>query len=222
MGGLDPAFVREKLKVYLIAGSKDTSSPLPVVLNEAIAGGITLFQFREKGPGAMEGQMKEALAMQLLKQCRNSGVPFIVNDDVDLALQIDADGIHVGQDDEDAAEVRKKAGKNKILGVSVHTVEEAYTAVEAGADYLGAGPIYKTGSKDDAKKESGPEWITEIRRNGIDIPVAAIGGINAGNGKEVIEAGADGLSVISAITMAPSPYQAAVELTSLFKDSKSR
>ncbi|TMW73041.1 thiamine phosphate synthase [Alteribacter natronophilus] len=218
MGGLNHSSVRDQLKVYLVAGTRDCSSPLPHVLNESLSAGITMFQFREKGPGSLEGEMKKALALQLFNQCREASVPFIVNDDTDLAEQIDADGLHVGQEDDDAYEARKRIGKHKILGVSVHTVEEAYKAIEAGADYLGAGPIYATGSKADAEKESGPEWISELRRNGVDIPIAAIGGISQSNGTAVIRAGADGLAVISAITKAGSPYQAVKEFRGLFTE----
>ncbi|MBM7095972.1 thiamine phosphate synthase [Bacillus sp. H-16] len=216
MGRIDLTLLSDQLNVYFIAGSRDCTSPLPLVLNEAIAGGITMFQFREKGPGALEGQMKKALALQLFTQCKEADVPFIVNDDVELALQIDADGIHVGQEDEDAASVRKRIGKNKILGVSAHSVEEAYRAIEAGADYLGIGPIYETSSKDDAEEVKGPGWIRELRENGVDLPLVAIGGINTDNGSDVLHAGADGLSVISAISKAASPFEVARELKALF------
>ncbi|KPC98114.1 Thiamine-phosphate synthase [Geobacillus sp. BCO2] len=101
--------MKERLAVYFIMGSQNSERPTADVLKEALDGGVTLFQFREKGPGALKGADKEALARQLQRLCRAYGVPFIVNDDVELALAIDADGVHVGQDDEDARRVREKS-----------------------------------------------------------------------------------------------------------------
>ncbi|WP_026690082.1 thiamine phosphate synthase [Alteribacter aurantiacus] len=217
MGRVDPLQLKRALRVYFIGGTRDCKLPFPLVLNEAISGGITMFQFREKGPGSLEGQMKEALAQQLFSQCQEASIPFVINDDVDLAIKLDADGVHVGQEDEEAKQVREKIGKEKILGVSAHTLEEALTAIDAGADYLGIGPIFETSSKADAKELKGPEWIRELRRNGIDIPLVAIGGITVENGNQVLKAGADGLSVISAISRAPSPNEAAKSLITLYK-----
>jgi thiamine-phosphate pyrophosphorylase len=211
--------MRERLKVYFIMGSTNCAKPPAEVLAEAIAGGITLFQFREKGNGALVGEQKYELAKQLQHICREHGIPFIVNDDVELALALDADGVHIGQEDEDARIVRAKIG-DKILGVSAHNLEEAQAAVEAGADYIGVGPIYPTKSKEDAKKAQGPEIIRLLRDEGIDIPLVAIGGITAENAGEVIEAGADGVSVISAIASAPSPETAARQLAKAVQSSK--
>lgn len=181
------------------------------VLTEAIDGGITLFQFREKGSGALVGEQKYEFAKQLQAICQKRGIPFIVNDDVELALAIDADGVHIGQDDEDARVVREKIG-DKILGVSAHNLAEAQAAAAAGADYIGVGPIYPTKSKADAKQAQGPGMIRLLRDNGIDIPIVGIGGITAENASEVMNAGADGVSVISAIASAPSPLLATKQL----------
>ncbi|MEW5321640.1 thiamine phosphate synthase [Geobacillus thermoleovorans] len=213
--------IKERLAVYFIMGSQNSERPAADVLKEALDGGVTLFQFREKGSGALKGADKEELARQLQRLCRAYGVPFIVNDDVELALAIDADGVHVGQDDEDARRVREKIG-DKILGVSAHNVEEAMAAVEAGADYLGVGPIYPTSSKEDAKEAQGPDVLRRLREAGIAIPIVAIGGITAGNAKTVIEAGADGVSVISAIASAPSPKAAAAALAEAVRAARAR
>ncbi|KYD32538.1 MULTISPECIES: thiamine phosphate synthase [Bacillaceae] len=203
--------MRERLKVYFIMGSTNCKKQPLEVLTEAIDGGITLFQFREKGSGALVGEQKYEFAKQLQAICQKRGIPFIVNDDVELALAIDADGVHIGQDDEDARIVREKIG-DKILGVSAHNLKEAQAAVAAGADYIGVGPIYPTKSKADAKQAQGPGIIRLLRNNGIAIPIVGIGGITAENAGEVMSAGADGVSVISAIASATSPFMAAKQL----------
>ncbi|OQP07327.1 thiamine-phosphate diphosphorylase [Geobacillus sp. 46C-IIa] len=213
--------MKERLAVYFIMGSQNSERPAADVLKEALDGGVTLFQFREKGANALKGAEKEALARQLQRLCRAYGVPLIVNDDVELAIAIDADGVHVGQDDEDARRVREKIG-DKILGVSAHNVEEARAAIEAGADYIGVGPIYPTHSKDDASEAQGPGVLRHLREQGIAIPIVAIGGITVDNATAVIEAGADGVSVISAIASAPAPKAAAAALAAAVRAARPR
>lgn len=193
--------MREYLRMYLVMGSVNCRAEPVQVLAEALAGGVTMFQFREKGAGALSGEPMFALARQLQNMCRRAGVPFIVNDDVDLALSLNADGVHIGQHDESAESVRERIG-NRILGVSAHTVEEARRAIFQGADYLGVGPIYPTVSKDDAQAVQGTVILHEMRGAGIGLPIVGIGGINADRVKEVIRAGADGVAVISAVTHA--------------------
>ena len=203
--------VRRALRTYLIMGS--TNCPAGVdpaeLLREAIEGGVTCFQFREKGPGSLAGEAKLALAKRLQAVCLKHGVPFIVNDDVSLAAALGADGIHIGQDDEPAQSVRARVGVGAIVGVSAHTVEEACRALADGADYLGIGPIFPTGSKPDAAAPQGTRLLEELRAAGIAAPLVGIGGIAPGNAGSVLAAGADGVSVISAITLAPSPREAA-------------
>lgn len=203
--------IRQLLQVYFIVGSNNCYKAPAEVLTEAIAGGVTLFQFREKGTGARTGMEKLELAKELQQICREHRILFLVNDDVDLAIQIDADGVHIGQDDESAETVRKRIG-DKILGVSAHTVEEAERAIAEGADYLGIGPVFPTTTKEDAKEAAGFTLIQELRKQGCDIPIVGIGGINFQNCASVIEAGADGVSVISAISGAPSITKAAREI----------
>jgi thiamine-phosphate pyrophosphorylase len=135
-----------------------------------------------------------------------------------MALEVDADGVHVGQEDLPVSFVRKKIG-SKILGVSAHNVEEARQAEEAGADYLGVGPMYPTFTKPDIREVRGPVVIEEIRRAGIVLPIVGIGGIGKGKAKAVTDAGADGVAVISAITQARSPYEAAEALRNEIENS---
>ncbi|PFP25868.1 thiamine phosphate synthase [Bacillus sp. AFS073361] len=204
--------LREALRVYFIMGSNNCLKEPVEVLKEAISGGITLFQFREKGESARTGSEKYALAKELQTLCRNHQIPFIVNDDIDLAVEIDADGVHIGQEDESVKMVREKIGANKILGVSVHTTEEAMAAIQEGADYFGIGPVFPTRTKADAKPSRGTTLIEKLRNEGCEMPIVGIGGITIQNARSVIDAGADGVSVITAISQAESPVEAAKAL----------
>ncbi|XJZ28844.1 thiamine phosphate synthase [Bacillota bacterium Lsc_1132] len=203
--------LRSVLKVYFIAGSTNCLKNPKEVLEEAIAGGVTFFQFREKGKGALTGKAKYELAKELQQVCRNHGIPFIVNDDIELAIELGADGVHVGQDDEPVETVRSKIG-DKILGVSAHTVEEVQVAIEQGADYLGIGPIFPTSTKEDAKPVQGTALLRELRTKGFNMPIVGIGGITPENASMVMEAGADGVSVITAISLAHNITEAARQL----------
>lgn len=203
--------MRELLKVYFISGSVNVRSSLPYVLKQAINGGITIFQYREKGESALTGPAKEALGKELRSICKKANIPFIVNDNVDLALMLNADGVHIGQEDEDAKIVRRMIG-DRILGVSAHTVEEALQAMEDGADYIGVGPIFSTTTKLDTREVRGPQFISTLRKHRIEIPIVAIGGITLDKAKEVIKNKADGLAVISAISQADNPVSAAKAL----------
>ncbi|MGM7724548.1 thiamine phosphate synthase [Metabacillus sp. Hm71] len=206
--------MNELLRLYFIMGSNNCKIDPQVVLDQAIKGGITLFQFREKGTGAFTGAEKVELAKQLQAICKNYSIPFIVNDDIELALAINADGVHIGQDDASAEEVRQKIG-NKILGVSAHNLDEVEKAIADGADYAGIGPIYSTKTKEDAKTAQGTAIIKEVRKKGIDLPIVGIGGITSENAAPVIESGGNGISVISAISLAENPTERASELRSI-------
>jgi thiamine-phosphate pyrophosphorylase len=201
MGRIDTIELKNLLKVYFIMGSVNCLQDPAEVLTESISGGITIFQFREKGEGALQGNEKKQLAKRLKAICQDNGIPFIVNDDIDLALEVDADGVHIGQEDENAALVRQKIG-DKILGVSVHDLKEAEEAIRNGADYFGVGPIFATSTKSDAKSARGGAFIKELRDANYEIPIVGIGGINPGNAAFVMESGADGVSVITALTNA--------------------
>ncbi|MCM3691418.1 thiamine phosphate synthase [Neobacillus niacini] len=203
--------LRDSLKVYFIMGSTNCRENPAQVLREAIEGGITLFQFREKGTGALTGDKKVELARELQQICIEHQIPFIVNDDIDLAIALNADGVHIGQEDEPVEDVRKKIG-DKIIGVSVHSYEEATVAAAGGADYFGIGPVFPTKTKKDAKPSNGTKLIEELRERELSIPIVGIGGITADNAGTVIQAGADGVSVITAISHASSVIKAAKAL----------
>lgn len=203
--------MRNLLKVYFIMGSNNCQQEPVRVLELALKGGITLFQFREKGTGAYTGDAKIQFAKKLQTICKENNIPFIVNDDVELALLLDADGVHIGQDDESAEMVRRKIG-NKILGVSTHNLEEVEKAIAEGADYVGIGPIYSTTTKEDAKSAQGTTLIEEVRSKGIEIPIVGIGGITSENASPIIKSGADGIAVITDISLANDPRENARKL----------
>ncbi|WP_423059832.1 thiamine phosphate synthase [Bacillus safensis] len=210
----DQQQIKQQLSVYFIMGTANTTrQPLDVV-KEAIQGGITMFQFREKSEKALQGDEKKQLARQIQALCQEANVPFIVNDDVQLAIDLDADGVHVGQEDTNAKDVRERIG-NKILGVSTHNLDEVKQAMKDGADYVGMGPVYPTETKKDTRSVQGVSLITEVRRHGFQIPIVGIGGITYDNAAPVIQAGADGISIISAISQSADPKKAAEELKSL-------
>lgn len=209
--------VRRAMRLYLVMGSVNATHDPVEVLRQAIAGGITLFQFREKGTGALTGTARIALAERLREVCGQHSIPFIVNDDVELAVALQADGVHVGQDDADAALVRARIGPGRMLGVSAHSVTEARRAVQAGADYLGVGPMYPTRSKADAHAVLGPAGIAELRAAGITVPLVGIGGIAADTAAAVMAAGADGVAVISAVAGATDVRTAAAELAAVVR-----
>ena len=175
-------------------------------ITAALEGGATVIQLREKkcDGGEFMTRAKEALAC-----CRAARVPLIINDRVDVALAVGAEGVHVGQDDLPAEAVRKIIGPDMILGISVKTVEEAQAAEAAGADYLGAGAIYSTSTKDSSV--IGVESFRKVC-SAVNIPVVAIGGVGKGTAAEVAEAGAAGIAVVSAIFAAEDMRRATAEL----------
>ena len=164
------------------------------VVEEALEGGATFLQLREKNLDS-EHFLEEAKELQGL--CRKYGVPFIINDNVDVALAMGADGIHVGQHDMEAGDVRRLLGPDKILGVSAQTVEQAVLAEKRGADYLGVGAVFPTGAKDDAEEVS-HDTVRAICE-AVSIPVVAIGGISQKNVMQLSGTGICGIAVISAI-----------------------
>ena len=172
---------------------------LAEAVEEALAGGATMIQLREK---ELTGPALEAEARAVQKVCAAYGVPFIVNDDVELAARIGADGVHVGQTDMAAAAARSILGPEKIVGVTAKTVEQARAAAAAGADYLGSGAVFGSATKKDAKPMS-PAQFAEICSS-VDIPVVAIGGINSENMEELTGCGMAGFAIVSGIFAADS------------------
>ncbi|MEK4424241.1 thiamine phosphate synthase [Solibacillus sp. FSL K6-1523] len=189
---------RHELDVYFIMGTINCTGDPLVILEKALQAGITMFQLREKGEGALTGLALEQFAKSCQKLCRQYNVPFIVNDHVELALEMNADGVHIGQDDTDLAQIRTLF-PGKCIGVSVHSMEEMDAAVTGGADYVGIGPIFETTSKLDAKNAAGVTFLTQAREAYPSYPIVAIGGITTGDAPEVRAAGADGVAVISVI-----------------------
>ena len=163
-------------------------------VEKALKGGATFVQLREK---ELDEEMFLEEAKKIKKLCVEYHVPFVINDNVDIALKMDADGVHVGQSDMEAGDVRAKLGPDKIIGVSAQTVEQAILAEQRGADYLGVGAVFHTGSKADAEDVS-HETLTAIC-NAVKIPVIAIGGITRDNVTELSGSGICGIAVISAI-----------------------
>ena len=164
------------------------------VVKESLDGGVTMIQLREKSLD--EGKfLEEAKELQAL--CREWHVPFIVNDNVDIAKAMDADGVHVGQDDMAAAQVRQRVGDGVMIGVSAHTVQEALDAVAHGADYLGVGAVFATHTKTDVS-EMPRQTLLDIC-NAVDVPVVAIGGIHKENILQLKGTGVDGVALVSAI-----------------------
>lgn len=163
-------------------------------VEKALKGGATFIQLREKKLD--EGSFLEE-AKEIQKLCKEYNVPFVINDNVEIAKKINADGVHVGQSDMEAQNVREILGDDKIIGVSAQTVEQALLAEKHGADYLGVGAVFKTGSKDDAEEVSHDEL--ERICKAVSIPVIAIGGITHDNVKELAGRGIVGIAVISAI-----------------------
>ena len=173
----------------------------------AIKGGATFIQLREK---KLDEEHFLEEAKEIKELCKKYRVPFVINDNVDIALAMDADGVHVGQSDMEAGMVREKLGPDKIIGVSAQTVEQAILAEQKGADYLGVGAVFPTGSKDDAVEVS-HDTLKAICE-AVQIPVIAIGGISTGNVMELSGSGICGIAVISAIFAKPDIGTAAKEL----------
>ena len=179
------------------------------IVKESLDGGVTFVQLREK---ELEEDKFLEEAKELKELCKEYKVPFVINDNVDIAIAMDADGVHVGQSDMEAGNVRAKLGPDKIIGVSAQTVEQAVLAQQRGADYLGVGAVFPTGSKDDAVEVS-HETLKAICE-AVSIPVIAIGGISSENVKELAGSGIVGIAVISAIYAAKDIKKAAEELKS--------
>ena len=193
-------FHKDLLKLYFICGTTTCQGKdLYTVVEEALKGGITLFQFREKGEGGLEGKEKVALARKIQELCKKYQVPFIVNDDIELALEIDADGVHVGQDDLGVDEIRKLM-PNKIIGLSIRNQEEFKQSKVEYVDYVGVGPVFLTQSKDDAGGAIGYEGLEIMRKLLPEMPLVAIGGIETHHIKDIMKTNVDGVSIISAIS----------------------
>ena len=204
-----------QLRLYAVtdrAWARDTEGLLRQVA-EAIDGGAGIVQLREKHLGQADF-LEEAERFVAL--CREKGAVSIINDNVDIAAQVGADGVHIGQEDLEAGRARQMLGPDKVIGVSAHSVAEALAAQAAGADYLGVGAAFVTGTKTDAKPIS-RETIRAITA-AVDIPVVAIGGISRDNILELRDCGLDGVAVVSALFAQADVKAAAEELLRLSEE----
>ncbi len=202
---------KQKLLLYAVTDRSWTNGrTLYEQVEDAVKGGVTFVQLREKNLDD-ESFLNEALEIQ--KLCKKYNIPFVINDNVEIARKINADGVHVGQTDMAAANVRAIIGNDKILGVSAQTVEQALLAEKQGADYLGVGAVFPTGSKADADDVS-YETLKAICK-AVRIPVVAIGGISAGNVLTLKGSGISGIAVISAIFAAENIESATKSLKEL-------
>ena len=199
------------LSLYLVTDKSDDVEKFLNTIEEAIKGGVTVVQIREKTAETFDFYN---VALQVKEITTKYNVPLIINDRVDVALAIDADGVHVGQSDMPCDVTRKLIGEDKILGVSAATIDEARKAEEDGADYIGTGAVFPTATKDDAPSITKQDLKDVV--DSISIPVVAIGGITLENASQLKDTGIAGLSVVSAIMSAENPKKASQDLLNIF------
>ncbi|AKP64783.1 thiamine monophosphate synthase [Levilactobacillus koreensis JCM 16448] len=195
------------LRAYFVAGSQDVPDrDLRDVLATMLKAGITAYQFRDKGASRLTAADRLALGRDLRDQCHAASVPFIVDDDVDMALALHADGIHVGQSDEGVQRVIDAvAGQNLFVGLSCSTAKEVAAANQvSGIDYLGSGPIYPTTSKDDADPVIGTTGLAKLVDQ-ANVPIVAIGGVTVDSLPAIAQTGAAGVAVITLLTNSTQP-----------------
>ncbi len=197
----------------------DASFPDPVrIAEKLLAGGARIVQLRAKDLPA--GGFLH-LAREIGAKCREYEAIFIINDRVDLAMLVGADGVHLGQDDMPIAEARKIMGTDKLIGISTHNAAEGLAAAKAGADYIGFGPIFKTHTKKDAEAIKGLKGLKALRRE-VSLPIVGIGGINDGNIGSVFDAGADAAALISALAGAGDIKQATCAMLNIIEKFNGR
>lgn len=199
------------LSLYLVTDKSDDVEKFLKTIEEAIKGGVSVVQIREKTADTLDFYN---LALKVKEITQKYDVPLIINDRVDVALAIDADGVHVGQSDMPCDVTRALVGPDKIVGISAATIEEARKAESDGADYIGTGAVFPTATKDDAPKITKKD-LKEIVES-INIPVVAIGGITLDNAHELTDTGIAGLSVVSAIMSSENPKKSSEELLKIF------
>ena len=198
-------------RTFLVtAASRSAGRTTPEIVAAALDGGIDVVQLRDK---AVSDRERYETGVRLRELAADAGVPLLVNDRIDLAAAVDADGVHLGQTDLPVAVAREQLGEDSIVGVSASTVEQARAAEAAGADYLGVGAVYGTDSKDVSGDRDGigTERVAAVA-DAVELPVIGIGGIDASNAAPVVDAGATGVAVLSAITAAADPKAAAAAL----------
>ena len=206
---------KKAMILYAVTDRKWTGrQSLAKQVESALKGGATCVQLREKNLD-YEGFLAEAV--EINKLCKKYKVPFIVNDNVEIAIKSGADGVHVGKDDMQAGDVRKKIGDDMILGVSAHNVNEALTAEKNGADYIGAGAVFGTSTKTNVSAMS-YDTLKDIC-SAVSIPVVAIGGINENNIPLLKGSGIDGMALVSAVFSAEDIEKKCIELKAVIEDT---
>ena len=202
---------------YFITDSELSKNGIYSDVDNAVKAGCKIVQYREKNKSIKE-MIDEG--KQLRELCDKRAI-LLVDDRVDIALAINADGVHIGQQDMPFETAKKLLGNKKIIGLTVHNLEEAQKAERIGADYVGLAPIFKTGTKEDARDPIGPEMIKKVREK-VSIPIVAVGGINKENIRDVIEAGADSIVSIYAILNSKDIYFEVSKFIRIIKESKSK
>ena len=195
-------FDRHILETYFVCGSQDCYGRDPlVVIEQALHAGVTCFQLREKGPNALRGEALRHFAQAVQHRCRHYGVPLLINDDIALAHYLDAEGVHLGQQDCSVLDAQKQL-PHKIIGLSVHDCATYDTSPIHAVHYIGVGPIHPTRSKKDAQSAIGYAGIASLRQHDASVPIVAIGGIQLHDIVPLRQAGADGVAIISLIAQA--------------------
>lgn len=199
-------------QLYLVTDSDMASiEALPEIVEQAVLGGVTMVQLREK---YADTKTFVRIAQQLKEILSNYKIPLIINDRIDIALAVDADGVHIGQDDMPYVIARKLLGKDKIIGLSVESMQQVTEANALDVDYIGISPVFATPTKTNTKIEFGLKGIEEISKI-TKHKTVAIGGINESNAADIIKAGANGIAVVSAIMKAKDPQLVALQLKQL-------
>jgi len=201
---------------YFITDSNLSKKGIFSDVDNALKAGCKIIQYREKNKD-FNTMIDEAKSLK--KKCKNKAI-FLINDYLDIALAVDADGIHIGKTDVSFKDVKKLLGNKKIIGISVDNIEEAKAAEFAGADYVGLGPIFQTTTKKDAGKIIGIEMLKNVRKN-IIIPIVAIGGISKKNVADVIKNGADAAAAISAVVNSDDVYREVNDFIRIIRECKS-
>lgn len=202
----------EDLALYLVTDSELAAGrDLSEIVGSAVAGGVTMVQLREKEACTRDFV---SLARKLIETLRPLGIPLIINDRIDVALAVDADGVHIGQSDMPYETARRLLGPGKIIGLSVETMEQVEQANSLDVDYIGVSPIFATPTKTDTGRPFGLEGLREAVRLSRH-PAVGIGGMNARTAADVIDCGADGIAVVSAIISAEDPKKASEELKNI-------
>lgn len=211
--------MRKKInwELYLVTDRGLSKLPFYEMIEKAVEGGVTVVQLREKNLSTREF-IEEAIEVKKILEGR--GIPLIINDRVDIAIAVEADGVHLGNEDMPVELARKILGKKFIIGASAGSINEAIEKEKMGADYIAVSPVFSTPTKPDAGQPLGLDGVREMKKF-IKVPLIGIGGINRENVVEVIKSGADGVAVVSAIVSSVDPEKSARELRELIKKGKS-